>query len=63
MGRHKSIWIPIYRGPAPALGGFFVGTTLVVALLWVDFPKSTILCRDVNLDLHKHNRLAITPVV
>ena len=45
------LWIPSYRGPAPILGGFFVGATLVVALLSVDFPKSTVRCRDMNLDL------------
>ena len=45
---------PMNRGPVPTLGRFLVGATLVVALLSVDFPRSTFECRDVNLDLHKH---------
>ena len=47
MGRHKT---------CPYMGGVLVGAPLVVALLWVNFPKSTFECRDMNLDLHKHKR-------
>ena len=45
MNRGKLHEIPIYRGPALTLGGFFVGATTRGALLPVDLPKSTFQCR------------------
>ena len=50
LGRHKT---------CPYSGLVSVGEILVIALLSVSFPKSTLECRDMNLDLQAISLVSI----